>query len=306
MVMKKSISAVVLIIIFACISQFNIQAQIIKIDTVTKWKKNFKSAINLNQASFSSNWKSGGVNSLGFTTLLNYKANYKSDGRSWDNEIDLLYGMVKNAGQGYRKTLDRLFLDTKVGRNLGKHWDLYLSFNFQTQFAPGYKYSTDVNGASVASRISSFLAPGFFTTAVGFEYAPKPHFKMRLSPFAPRLTFVKNPENYTAVDPEKPYGVKLGEMIRYEWLSSQVQFEYNRDVMTNVNLKLRYLIFSNYENFNLKNTDQRMDINITAKVNKYINASISSILLYDRDQDEKLQLSQAFSLGFLYTFKNFK
>ena len=280
--------------------------QIIKIDTLTKWKKNFKSAVNLNQASFSSNWKSGGVNSLGFTTLLNYKANYKTDGKSWDNEIDLLYGMVKNAGQGYRKTLDRVFLDTKIGRNLGNHWDLYLSFNFQTQFAPGFKYSTDANGASVAARISSFLAPGFFTTAVGFEYAPKSHFKIRLSPFAPRLTFVKNPEKYIAVDPEKPYGVRLGDMVRYEWLSTQVQFEYNRDVVTNVNLKLRYLIFSNYENFNFKNTDQRLDVNITAKVNKYINASIGSILLYDRDQDDRLQLSQAFSLGFLYTFKNFK
>ena len=110
----------------------------------------------------------------------------------------------------------------------------------------------------------------------------------------------------SAVDPEKPYGVRLGDMVRYEWLSTQVQFEYNRDVVTNVNLKLRYLIFSNYENFNFKNTDQRLDVNITAKVNKYINASIGSILLYDRDQDDRLQLSQAFSLGFLYTFKNFK
>ncbi|MDZ7650388.1 MAG: DUF3078 domain-containing protein [Cytophagales bacterium] len=33
----------------------------------------------MNQASFSSNWKAGGVNSFGFNGLMNYKANYKKD-----------------------------------------------------------------------------------------------------------------------------------------------------------------------------------------------------------------------------------
>ncbi|MFM8348585.1 MAG: hypothetical protein ACKOAR_11145, partial [Bacteroidota bacterium] len=33
-------------------------AQIVEIDTATKWRKNFKAALNLNQASFSSNWNS--------------------------------------------------------------------------------------------------------------------------------------------------------------------------------------------------------------------------------------------------------
>ncbi len=44
-----------------------------------RWKKKFNFAVNFNQASFSSNWKAGGVNSLGFNSLLNYKANYKQD-----------------------------------------------------------------------------------------------------------------------------------------------------------------------------------------------------------------------------------
>lgn len=92
-----------------CVMMLQSQAQIVKVDTLTHWKKTFRAGLNLNQAAFSSNWKAGGVNSIGFNALLNYKANYKKDHHSWNNEIDLLYGMVNNAGQGYRKTLDRIF-----------------------------------------------------------------------------------------------------------------------------------------------------------------------------------------------------
>lgn len=293
--------------IISCIiltSVLGADAQAVRLDSVTHWRKSFKSALNLNQASFSSNWKSGGVNSLGFNALLNYRASYKADGVTWDNEIDMLYGMVNNAGQGYRKTLDRIYLDTKVGRNMNKNWDMYAATNFLTQFAPGYRYAT-VNGVEEATLISGFLAPGFLTTSLGFEYHPVKYFKMRLSPFAPRLTFVRNSENYADVDPVAPYGVKIGESIRYEWLSAQLLAEFDKDIFTNINLKFRYLIFSNYENLSLKTTDQRLDLNITAKVNKYINVSMGSILLYDLDQDSGLQLSQAFSLGILYTFQNF-
>lgn len=293
--------------IISCIiltSVLGADAQAVRLDSVTHWRKSFKSALNLNQASFSSNWKSGGVNSLGFNALLNYRASYKADGVTWDNEIDMLYGMVNNAGQGYRKTLDRIYLDTKVGRNMNKNWDMYAATNFLTQFAPGYRYAT-VNGVEEATLISGFLAPGFLTTSLGFEYHPVKYFKMRLSPFAPRLTFVRNSENYADVDPVAPYGVKIGESIRYEWLSAQLLAEFDKDIFTNINLKFRYLIFSNYENLSLKTADQRLDLNITAKVNKYINVSMGSILLYDLDQDSGLQLSQAFSLGILYTFQNF-
>src|SRR5579871_6068590 len=88
-------------------------AQIVKVDTLTHWKKAFRAGFNLNQSTFTSNWKGGGVNAIGFTAFLNYKANYKGEHNSWDNEIDFQYGMINNQGLGYRKTLDRIFLDTK-------------------------------------------------------------------------------------------------------------------------------------------------------------------------------------------------
>jgi hypothetical protein len=282
------------------------QAQIVRVDSLSNWKKAFKVGLNLNQASFSSNWKAGGVNSFGFNAFLNYKANYTKDKVSWDNEIDMLYGMVNNQGQGYRKTLDRIYIDTKYGRALSDKWNMFVALNFQSQFANGYKYVKGVVDQDSATLISGFLAPAFVTTTLGFQYTPSPAFKLRLSPFAPRITIVKNSEDYTSVDPIAPYGVKIGEDVRMEWLAAQVLAEFNKDIATNVNLKWRYLLFANYEHFNLQEIDHRLDINLTAKVTRFINVSLGGILLYDYDQVDELQLSQAFSLGVLYTFQNYK
>ena len=282
------------------------QAQIIKIDSLANWKKAFKVGINLNQASFSSNWKAGGVNSIGFNTFLNFKANYKKDKTTWDSEIDFLYGMVNNQGQGYRKTLDRIYLDSKYGQALSEKWNMFIALNFQTQFAQGYKYVKGKVDLDSAILISDFLAPTFITTTLGFQFIPSKAFKVRISPIAPRLTIVRNSEKYIAVDPVAPYGVLIGETTRYEWLAAQILAEFNKDVVENINLKWRYLLFANYENFNLQEMDHRLDLNLTAKLGRFINVNVGGILLYDYDQDADVQVSEAFSLGILYTFQNFK
>jgi hypothetical protein len=282
-------------------------AQLVKVDSTTFWKKSLSAGININQASFSSNWKAGGVNSFGFSSRLNYRANYKKNKTSWDNEFDFLYGMVNNQGQGYRKTLDRIYMETKVGHDINEKWSFMTSLNFISQFAKGYKYEKDANGVEVGSLISDFLAPAFITSAWGLEYHPTSYFKVRMSPFAPRITIVTdNNGRFDAVDLNKPYGVNKGENIRYEWLAFQLQAEFNKDIAQNVNLNWRYMMFANYQTIELKTIDHRLDIGLTAKVNKFMNVSLAGILIYDIDQDLGVQLSQAFSLGVSYSFQNFE
>ncbi len=281
-------------------------AQFVKVDSTSNWKKSFKSGLNLNQASFSDNWKAGGVNSIGFTAFLNYKANFKKDKKSWDNEFDFLYGMVNNTGQGYRKTLDRIFIDTKYGSSLNQKWDVFLSANLQSQFDKGYKYGTDAAGLTTQTLISSAFSPTFITAALGFEYHPVSYFKLRLSPFAPRVTIVSDVKSLITADNPTPYGVDPSENTRFEWLAFQMLAEFNKDIATNVNLKWRYVMFANYETLDLKTLDHRLDLTLTAKVNKFMNVNLGGIVLYDFDQDSGIQVSQAFSLGVLYTFQNYK
>lgn len=285
---------------------FLASAQVVKIDSTSNWKKAFKAGLNINQASFTSNWKAGGVNSIGFNGFLNYKANYKKDKNSWDNELDFMYGMVNNQGQGYRKTLDRIFLQTKYGRELNAKWSFTSSLSFLSQFAKGFSYAKDVNGVEQETLISDIFAPAFITSAWGFEYKPADYFKLNLSPFSPRVTIVAdNNGRFDAVSTTSPYGVVVGENTRFEWLAFQMVAEFNKDIAENVNLKWRYMMFANYETLEAKTIDHRLDLNLTAKVNRFVNVSLGGILLYDFDQDSGVQLSQAFSLGVLYTFQNY-
>lgn len=265
------------------------------------WKKKLNFSINLNQASFSSNWKAGGINAFGFNSLFTYQANYKEDRNSWDNDIDLAFGFVNNSGLGYRKTIDRIYLDTKYGYELGDIWSLFASLNFLSQFSDGYNYDDD----NAAQLISGMFAPAFFTAAIGFEYHPVDYFTVRLSPLAPRLTFVKDPARFVAGVGPEPYGVVPPDNIRYEWLGAQILAEFDKQIYENVNLKWRYLMFANYDTLEARRLDHRLDLDFVAKVGKYINVGLGGILLYDYDQDNRAQLSQVFSIGFLYTFQNY-
>jgi hypothetical protein len=292
--------------IFCLVSLTSVRAQILKPDTLSNWKKKLVFNINVNQAAFSSNWKGGGVNSLGINGLFNYIANYSKNRDSWDNQIDLAYGFVNNSGQGYRKTVDRIYLDTKYGYKLSDDWGLFASLNFATQFAKGYRYDKDANGVEQSTAISDIFAPAFVTLAVGAEYHPVEYFKVRISPLAPRLTIVNDPERFIpAVDPVAPYGVEPPDETRFEWLAFQLNAEFDKDIATNLNLKWRYLMFANYETFELKTIDHRLDLMLNAKVNRFITVGLGGILLYDFDQDSGAQVSQVFNLGFAYTFQNY-
>jgi len=297
---------IALIILFA-FGTLCAQAQVIRIDSTSHWKKSFRSGLNINQASFTSNWKAGGVNSFGFNGFLNYKANYRKDKTTWDNQFDFLYGMVNNQGQGYRKTLDRIYMETRVGHDINKNWSLTTSINFLSQFAKGYKYDKDANGVEQATLISDIFAPAFITSAWGFEYHPVDYFKLSLSPFSPRVTIVSdNNGRFDAVDLVKPYGVKVGESTRFEWLAFQMQAEFNKDIAENLNLKWRYVMYANYQTLDFNTIDHRLDIGLTAKVNKFMNVTLGGIMIYDLDQDSKVQIAQAFTLGVLYSFQNFE
>src|SRR6185503_21012663 len=154
--------------------------------------------------------------------------------------------------------------------------------------------------------ISDFFAPAFVTAALGFEYHPVDYFKVRLSPLAPRVTIVNDPQRFVTVDNPKPYGVDPTGTTRFEWFAFQMLAEFNKDIAKNINLKWRYVMFINYQAPDLKKIDHRFDVNLVAKVNQFVNVTLGGILLYDYDQDTKVQLSQAFSLGVLYSFQNYE
>ena len=265
----------------------------------TYWRRSLNAGANVNQAAFSDNWKSGGTNSIALGLFLNAKANYKRDKSSWDNEVQLKYGIVRNAGEDLRKSVDGIFLDSKYGYAVSSDWNIFVSGNFISQFAPGYEYDVDDEGNDLL--ISNFMSPGFLTFGLGFEYKPVEWFSVRLSPFSPRFTFLTDEE----VGENERYGVPVGDKVRTEWLAALVQADFEKDIATNLNLKISYQGFANYDNLKFKTIDHRLLTIISAKVNKFLSVNLTGNLLYDIDQDADVQFSQGLALGIFYNVQNF-
>jgi hypothetical protein len=262
---------------------------------VNYWKTKSSFGISLNQSAFSQNWSSGGVNSIALGGLLNYKSEYNKDGKNFTSELILQYGKLKNSGQLERKTNDRLFFDNKGALPLSKKWSFFGSVSFESQFDIGYSYSKDAQGNEVRKKISNLLAPGYLTESVGFEFKTAKSFSLRLGTGTARQTFMVDTTLYR--NNPKNFGVPIGKKFRNE-LAFQAVANFDKDVMENLNLKSRYMLFAAYEKIN--NIDQRLDITLTAKVNKLINVTVNGTALYDDDFSGEIQSSQSLALGLVF------
>ncbi len=259
------------------------------------WKNMISFGVNFNQASFSNNWSSGGVNTLALGTQFNFKTDFTKGDKNYVSEVILQYGKLKNKGQLERKTNDRIFWDNKVGLKLSRSWNFFGSINYESQFDQGYSFGKNADGKETRTLLSKFMSPGYLTESVGFEYKPVKYFFVRIGTGTARQTFVLDTTLYRT-NP-KNFGVIPGKRFRNE-LAFQVVGSIDKDIATNLNLKSRYSMFASYER--LTGIDHRLDLTLTAKVNKLINVSISGIALYDDDTANKIQASQTLSFGLVY------
>ncbi len=209
------------------------------------------------------------------------------------------YGKLKNQGQLERKTNDRIFFDNKAALSLSKNWNFFGSISFESQFDLGYKFSKDGNGEEIKSVISNFLSPGYLTESFGFEYKPKNYFSLRLGTGTARQTFMIDTTLYK--ENSKNFGVPIGSTFRNE-LAFQAVANFDKEIFQNLNLKSRYLLFAAYEKLN--NIDQRLDVTLTAKVNRLINVTINGTALYDDDFSGKVQSTQGMALGVIFKMPN--
>ncbi|MBC8110634.1 MAG: DUF3078 domain-containing protein [Verrucomicrobia bacterium] len=270
------------------------------------WQKSFNGGINFNQASFS-NWAGGGVNSIALGTVVNARALYQKEKWSWDNVADLQLGFVSQKEIGVRKAADQVFLNSIVGYKIAPKFDLFMSGTFNTFFAPGYLYGAKKTAPDIGgdSLVSKFMSPAQLTFACGVAYKPNDWFSLRVSPFAPRFTFVLDDEVRPLLNGirQKAYGVETGKKVRAEWLALQLQAEINKNLTENISLKARYQMYLSYETFD---PDHRLDLLLAAKVSKYISSTFGFTAVYDSDYTKEIQLQQTLGIGLLYNVSTFK
>ncbi len=258
---------------------------VIKKDTL--WKKGGITSFNFGQSSLT-NWAAGGENSLSIGAILSMYANYKKGKTTWDNTLDLAYGMLQSGTSPLRKNDDKIDFSSKVGHYaFYNHWYYTALVNFKSQFAPGYNYPND---SVVASH---FMAPGYLLGALGLDYKSKDNtFSCFISPLTSKTTFVNDqalanagafgvtPAKYDTVN--GVYGItKYGDKVLNQF-GGYLKFTFKKDIFKNVNFATKLELFSNY----LKDP-QNIVVNweniLGMKINKYLVTTISTNMIYDNN-----------------------
>lgn len=257
---------------------------IIKADTVRKWKKGGIIGADFSQASYT-NWAAGGVNSLSGTAILNLFSNYKNEKTSWDNSLDLAYGVVKLGTNTLQKSEDKIDFISKFGKYAFlKNWYYSALLNVKTQFDVGYNYPDDT------TIISHFMAPGYTLGALGFDYkSTDKTLSFFVSPVTGKVTIVNDQRLADAgafgVEAAEydTAGVKItdGKMIRYEF-GGYLKMTFKKDIFKNVNFQTKLELFTNYLD-HPENIDVNWENTLVLKVNKFLSCTINTQLIYDHD-----------------------
>ncbi len=272
-------------------------------DSLSPWKRNKQFGFNINQGSFTSNFVGSSVaSSLGIGGFFNAKGEYSKGKIGWVNDLQMKYGILsnkdKNATSAFtRKSIDMILFDSKYTKKLSDKWSLAAGANFLTQFTNSNDL-VKVAGVEKTVKRSGLFAPAFITESVGFEYKPVPYFNVVISPMALRQTIVSDKTLYLTPGNEKNFGVTPNSTLRNEVGLFQLVANFDKDIAKDLNLKFRYMGFASLKDFG--NIDDRLDANLTAKINKNVNVNLGLIAVYDFDQSGKVQLAQSLNFGFLF------
>lgn len=290
------------------------------------WVLNSITGLNLNQASFN-NWTAGGVNSVAFSGLAKSSANYKMDKLTWNSNLNLMYGMVKNQGETLKKGEDIIELISVLGTDITKTWAFTGYISFRSQFAEGYDKDNDT------IRISKFMAPGYLTLSPGFRYKPNDWFYIILSPVTAKFTFVMDqtladqgsfgvtPAEYDSIDGGR-VKVKDGENVLIylgPFIEAYIKKEVSKGLTYESRLNIMYT-FLNRDNLQPFDADMSWENFLNYSIAKYFSLSVFLHFVYLPGQptikfdnvdgvavpkavpNRHIQVKETLGIGIIYTF----
>lgn len=242
----------------------------------SKWKTGVFTSLTVNQITLK-NWAAGGKNSFTGTWFANGYANYKSDKATWDNTLELGYGIMRYKGEDFQKSEDKIHLSSVYGYDAARQKLFYSGLlDFKTQFGKGYKYDVDT------TLVSKFMSPGYLNFSLGMLYKPNDKLSVYLSPVAAKLTIVGDTVFATT------YGVDEGENVRGEFGATAKVTYKHPDIVKNVDYYFRGDFFTNWKD-HPEHIDCDIETGFNLKVNDWLTALIKVNLLFDDDIKYKEQ-----------------
>ena len=313
----KSIILIAAFLLSACTLSFGQDAEAATEEAPKEekaWTMGGMGGLTFNQAGLF-NWTGGGTSNITLISNLGLFANYKKGNLTWDNSLDLGYGIIWNnlfskfdSARTLSKAEDKIELNSKFGKKAWSDKVFYSAYlNYLTQFAPGFSSPFDADTA----YISKFMAPGYLKLGLGLDWKPVDGLSMAFSPIAGKFTFVLDERlaaaeafgvnRFRQTEPSR-FIIGTSKNVRSE-LGASVRISYKKDIMKNIGLDTKVDVFFNYLQMPKETYYERIpgdtvnvgihadvdwQTSIVAKVNKYINVTLFTHLLYDGDVVQNL------------------
>lgn len=254
-------------------------------DVKIKWNHKLTLGINLNQIAYS-HWEKGGDNSIAWNVRLDGESRRHGVEWEWLFTNIMAFGQMKQQNTDTRTIVDKLDLDGAVIWKLGSAVNPYFGMGLLTQFSKGYDYARTPPVAK-----SHFWDPGYLTQSAGARIRIKDIFNSHLG-IGFKETMTDNYRQYS----DNPDTEKIEEFRFETGIESKTKL--NANISQSLNIRIKLEMFSSFENIRI--IDLRWDSLFTAKITKFVVATLNVQLNYDKDVIDKIQIKELFGLGFSY------
>ncbi|MGZ8537084.1 MAG: DUF3078 domain-containing protein [Flavisolibacter sp.] len=237
------------------------------------------------------NWAPTGTEKLTLSSIasLSVWANKKWGKNSFDNNLDLAYGLIYTRTHKATKIEDKIDFYSKYSHQVKGITSLGIVTALRTQFTNAYDETV-----SPKKRISGFFAPAYLTFSPGVQFQTKnPWLSVHAGP-AIRWVIVTNGPyslvNQGGVDPEgntertlaELYGVDPAKQVRYE-IGAYISALIKKEIMKNVMVKSRVDLHSDGRQGRPFEIDVYWTNTIAMTVNKWLKVNYSFDLYHDKD-----------------------
>ena len=268
-------------------------------DIPEKWKNSGNALFLVNQSSFS-NWTSGGQSSISGTLKIDYNFNYLDNGWDWDTKVISNFGLNKISGSDFlKKTDDRIEINSVLGKKFNNdiigRWSYSSFFNFQTQFAKGYRFGRDANGNPNRTEKSRFFSPATVQLGVGMYWKKSKDLWVNVAPMTGKLILVNRRFTENLNENQTYFGVKKGGNSRFE-LGASIRSYYKSEIFENVTMENRLSLYSDYLD-RPQNIDFDCTFNFIMKVNQYVSTNLIFQFVYDDNEIRRVQVREVLGVG---------
>ena len=300
---------------------FNPTNQVLQVvDTSSKWENRGIFSLSLAQAALI-NWAAGGENSFAVNGLMKYFTNYTSGKTSWENVINVGYGVMKQGNnERYLKTDDKFHVASKYGHRINEFLNYTLLLNFDTQMAIGRNENDQ--------KIANLFAPAYLITSLGFDLRVQGAFSVVIAALTSKFTFVNDQQlaNQGSFGLEgavyDDFGVMITQARRYRsefggYVSmNYVKNDFEQEWLNNISINSKLTLFNNYL-VKPENLDVNWELLVVMKVNKFLSVNINTHLYYDHDvktsvdndndgtidsSGPRVQFKELLGIGFVFNY----